>query len=108
MSTVVAIIAGVMGAKGWYIVKHWREHRFEGWCIQGFIVAASITALLLFTIQQQPTGPILDVTVSGLMLGLVIGRLGCFFAGCCGGPPTASWWGVWSSDQRVGARRVPT
>jgi phosphatidylglycerol:prolipoprotein diacylglycerol transferase len=34
--------------------------------------------------------------------------VGCFFAGCCGGPPTASRWGVWSSDQRVGARRIPT
>jgi phosphatidylglycerol:prolipoprotein diacylglycerol transferase len=108
ISTVVAIIAGALGAKGWYIAKHWREHRFEGWCIQGFIVAASLTALLLFAIQQQPTGPILDVTAPGLMLGLAIGRLGCFFAGCCGGPPTASRWGIWSSDQRVGARRVPT
>ncbi|MBE3558776.1 MAG: prolipoprotein diacylglyceryl transferase, partial [Ktedonobacteraceae bacterium] len=27
---------------------------------------------------------------------------------CCGGPPTAAHWGMWSSDQRVGARRVPT
>ena len=39
---------------------------------------------------------------------MAIGRVGCFFAGCCGGPPTASRWGVWSSDQRVGARRIPT
>jgi phosphatidylglycerol---prolipoprotein diacylglyceryl transferase len=107
-TTLVAIVAGILGAKGWYIVKHWREHRFEGWCIQGFIVVASLTALLLFAIEQQPTGAILDITVPGLMFGLAIGRMGCFFAGCCGGPPTASRWGVWSSDQRVGARRVPT
>ena len=39
---------------------------------------------------------------------MAVGRVGCFFAGCCGGPPTASRWGVWSSDQRVGARRIPT
>src|SRR5260370_41867121 len=42
------------------------------------------------------------------MFGLAIGRVGCFLAGCCGGPPTAARWGVWSSDQRIGARRVPT
>ncbi|MGE5334112.1 MAG: prolipoprotein diacylglyceryl transferase [Nitrososphaerota archaeon] len=107
-TTLVVIVAGVLGAKGWYVVKHWYEHRFEGWCIQGFIVAASLTALLFFAIEQQPTGTILDVTVPGLMFGLAIGRLGCFFAGCCGGRPTASRWGIWSSDQRVGARRVPT
>lgn len=107
-TTLVAIVAGILGAKGWYIVKHWREHHFEGWCIQGFIVAASLSALFLFSIEQQPTGAILDITVPGLMFGLALGRIGCFFAGCCGGPPTASRWGVWSSDQRVGARRVPT
>lgn len=108
ISTLIAIVAGIIGAKGWYIVKHRREHRFDGWCIQGFIVAASLTALLFFTIQRQPTGTILDVTAPGLMFGMAIGRLGCFFAGCCGGRMTASRWGVWSSDQRIGARRIPT
>lgn len=108
ISTLIAIVAGIIGAKAWYIVKHRREHRFDGWCIQGFIVAASLTALLFFTIQQQPTGTILDVTAPGLMFGMAIGRLGCFFAGCCGGRMTASHWGVWSSDQRIGARRIPT
>ena len=44
----------------------------------------------------------------GLLVAMAMGRVGCFFAGCCGGPPTASSWGVWSSDQRVGARRIPT
>ncbi len=36
-----------------------------------------------------------------------IGRLGCFWAGCCTGRPTASRWGIWSSDRRVGCRREP-
>ena len=27
---------------------------------------------------------------------------------CCAGRCTASRWGIWSSDRRVGARRVPT
>lgn len=48
------------------------------------------------------------MTAPGLLIAMAIGRVGCFFAGCCGGPPTASRWGVWSSDQRVGARRIPT
>jgi phosphatidylglycerol:prolipoprotein diacylglycerol transferase len=41
-------------------------------------------------------------------VGVGIGRLGCFFTGCCAGRCTASPWGVWSSDRRVGARRIPT
>ena len=55
-----------------------------------------------------PIGVFLDATAPGLLVAMAIGRMGCFFAGCCGGPPTASRWGVWSSDQRVGARRIPS
>jgi phosphatidylglycerol:prolipoprotein diacylglycerol transferase len=99
---------GIVGAKVWFVVKQRSQHRLEGWCIQGFIVGASITAALLLALLRVPVGAYLDATAPGLLLGLALGRVGCFFAGCCGGPPTASRWGVWSSDQRVGARRVPT
>ncbi len=106
--TLVAIGVGIAGAKGWYVIKHRAEHRIEGWCIQGFITGATVTAVILFTVYRVPTGTVLDATTPGLLLGLAVGRVGCFLAGCCGGPPTSSRWGVWSSDQRVGARRVPT
>jgi phosphatidylglycerol---prolipoprotein diacylglyceryl transferase len=55
-----------------------------------------------------PIGPLLDVTAPSLLFGMTIGRLGCFFGGCCAGRPTASRWGLWSSDRRLGVRRVPT
>lgn len=106
--TVGAIVIGIVGAKLWYIVLRRREHRFGGWCIQGFIVGATVAAAILVVLLDVPVGTFLDATAPGLMFGLAIGRVGCFFAGCCGGPPTASRWGVWSSDQRVGARRIPT
>jgi phosphatidylglycerol---prolipoprotein diacylglyceryl transferase len=108
LTTLPARMAGSAGAKGWYVFKHRRTHRWDGWCIQGFVAAASLVALLIFTARHQPTTANLDATAPGLLFGMAIGRVGCFFAGCCGGPPTASRWGVWSSDQRVGARRVPT
>ena len=41
-------------------------------------------------------------------VGVGIGRLGCFFTGCCAGRCTTSRWGIWSSDRRVGAKRIPT
>jgi phosphatidylglycerol:prolipoprotein diacylglycerol transferase len=103
-----AIGVGIVGAKVWFIVKHWSEHRFEGWCIQGFITGAALTAVILLAVSHVEVGIFLDATAPGLLVGMAIGRVGCFFAGCCGGPPTAARWGVWSSDQRVGARRIPT
>ena len=59
-------------------------------------------------VLDVPIGVFLDVIAPGLLVAMAVGRVGCFFAGCCGGPLTASRWGVWSSDQRVGARRIPT
>jgi phosphatidylglycerol---prolipoprotein diacylglyceryl transferase len=106
--SLVAIVAGIAGAKLWFIVLHRREHRIEGWCIQGFIAGATLAAAILLVVLEVPAGVFLDVTAPGLLVGVAVGKVGCFFAGCCGGPPTASRWGVWSSNQRVGARRIPT
>jgi phosphatidylglycerol---prolipoprotein diacylglyceryl transferase len=106
--TFAAIVVGIAGAKLWFIVLHRHEHRIEGWCIQGFITGATLAAAILLVALDVPAGVFLDVTASGLLVGLAVGRVGCFFGGCCGGPPTASRWGVWSSDQRVGAHRIPT
>ncbi len=106
--SLVAIVVGIVGAKVWYIVLYRREHRINGWCIQGFITGATLAAAVLLVVPGVPAGVFLDVTAPGLLVAMAVGRVGCFFAGCCGGPPTASRWGVWSSDQRVGARRIPT
>ncbi len=106
--SLVAIVVGIAGAKVWFIVLHRHEHRLEGWCIQGFIASAPLAAAILLVVLGVPAGVFLDVTAPGLLVAMAVGRVGCFFAGCCGGPPTASRWGVWSSDQRVGARRIPT
>ena len=106
--TLVGIAVGIAGAKVWYIVLKRREHLFNGWCIQGFIAAAPVTAVIMLAALHISIGVFLDVTAPGLLVAMAVGRVGCFFAGCCGGPPTASRWGVWSSDQHVGARRIPT
>ena len=106
--SLVAIVVGIVGAKVWFIVLHRREHRLEGWCIQGFITGAILAAAILLVVLDVPIGVFLDVIAPGLLVAMAVGRVGCFFAGCCGGPPTGSRWGVWSSDQRVGARRIPT
>lgn len=101
-----AIAVGVIGAKLWYIVMY--QRRLNGWCIQGFITGATLTAAILLVALRVPAGIFLDATAPGLLFAMAVGRIGCFFAGCCGGPLTASRWGVWSSDQRVGGRRIPT
>jgi phosphatidylglycerol---prolipoprotein diacylglyceryl transferase len=106
--SLISIAVGIVGAKVWFIVLSRRERRINGWCIQGFITGAILTAAILLVVLDVPAGVFLDVTAPGLLFAMAVGRVGCFFAGCCGGPPTASRWGVWSSNQRVGAQRIPT
>lgn len=107
--SLAAVVAGVIGAKAWYMVLHRRSRRRDGWCIQGLVVGIAIVAPLLLAATGNSIGDYFDATVPGLLVGMAVGRLGCFFAGCCCGRPTASRWGVFSTDQQpVGARRIPT
>jgi phosphatidylglycerol---prolipoprotein diacylglyceryl transferase len=105
--SVIAIVAGVIGGKAWYIAVH-RGRKFDGWCIQGFVAGAAVVVAVAAIIGPGiPAGAFLAAAAPALLIGMAIGRLGCFWAGCCTGRPTASRRGVWSSDRRLGCRREP-
>jgi phosphatidylglycerol---prolipoprotein diacylglyceryl transferase len=102
-----AVAAGIAGGKAWYIAVQ-RGRKFDGWCVQGFITGAAIVvAAAAFARPGVPAGVYLAVTGPALLIGMAIGRPGCFWAGCCVGRPTASRWGIWASDRRLGCRREP-
>jgi phosphatidylglycerol---prolipoprotein diacylglyceryl transferase len=103
-----AVVAGIAGGKAWYIAVN-RGRRFDGWCVQGFITgAAAVVAAVALAGPGVPAGVFLSAAAPALLIGMAIGRPGCFWAGCCAGRPTASQWGLWSSDRRLGCRREPT
>jgi phosphatidylglycerol:prolipoprotein diacylglycerol transferase len=79
-----------------------------GWAVDGFLVVAPLVAVATLIALDLPVGLVLDATAPGMFFAVAIGRLGCFFTGCCAGRCTASRYGIWSSDRRVGARRIPT
>jgi phosphatidylglycerol---prolipoprotein diacylglyceryl transferase len=106
----VASLLGIVGAKLYYLAGHREEESsllLSGMSIQGFVLVAIATVLLGSLFLDIPVGRMLDVTAPGLLFGMSIGRPGCFFGGCCAGVPTASRWGLWSSDRAVGVRRIP-
>ena len=108
--TLVACLIGVVGAKAYYVLTHLsgpRRVSASGMSIQGFVLAAIGTLAVGALGAGVPIGAALDVTTPGLLLGMMIGRFGCFFGGCCAGRPTAGRWGLWSSDRVMGARRIP-
>ena len=107
-----ALFAGAIGAKAWFMLPRRRRHPeeglFIGWCIQGFVTGVLVGVAIPALLGAIPAGIFLDAAAPGILFGIGAGRIGCFLAGCCVGRPTQSRWGIWSSDRRVGIRRVPT
>jgi phosphatidylglycerol:prolipoprotein diacylglycerol transferase len=102
-----AVAAGVAGGKGWFVVLH-RGRVRDGWCIQGFIAGAvAVVTAAALAGPGVPAGAYLAATVTALLIGMAVGRPGCFWAGCCVGRPTAGRRGIWASDRRLGCRREP-
>lgn len=109
VASLIALVSGLIGAKLWYAVLHPDESIVRGgWAVDGFLIVAPLAVVLSLLAFQLPIGTVLDAATPGLFLAVAIGRVGCFLAGCCAGRCTRSRWGVWSSDRRVGARRIPT
>jgi len=105
-----ATLLGIIGAKLWHAFLHpgpWRS-ALGGWSVDGFLVVAPIVGIGALFMFQLPVGVFLDATAPGIFFAVAIGRIGCFFTGCCAGRCTKSRWGIWSSDRRIGARRLPT
>lgn len=110
--SLVASLVGLLGAKVYYLAVYPDARRQAlsggGMCIQGFVLGAAVGLIVGALVAGIDLGSLLDITAPALMFGMTIGRFGCFFSGCCVGRPTASRWGVWSSDRRLGVRRIPT
>jgi phosphatidylglycerol---prolipoprotein diacylglyceryl transferase len=106
----IACLLGYVGAKAWYLAsarQHPRQFMTTGACIQGFLLVAFTVLALGGAVTGIGAGTLLDATTPGLFLGMAVGRPGCFLTGCCAGRPTASRWGLWSSDRTLAIRRVP-
>ena len=74
----------------------------------GGLISAVVVALWYLRRHRMPMWTVTDVFAPGIALGHVIGRFGCFFAGCCFGRPANVPWAVtFTSEyaaQNVGTR----
>lgn len=108
----VACLLGLVGAKTYFLVLHPDRQTKglpqTGLAVQGFVLVTIATVIIGASVLGIAVPTLLDTTGAGLLVGMTVGRLGCFFGGCCVGRPTASRWGCWSSDRFVGVRRIPT
>jgi phosphatidylglycerol:prolipoprotein diacylglycerol transferase len=108
LASISGLILGLVGAKAWYMGLKGPSRRTlkEGWSVDGFLVSAPVAAIAVAFAQDLPVPAYLDAVAPGLFLAVAIGRVGCFLTGCCAGRATRGW-GLWSSDRRVAAKRLP-
>ena len=107
----IACIVGLVGAKVYYLVQSpgspsWMSP--GGMCIQGFVIGALATVAAGAWLAGVPPLVMFDIAAPAILLGMAIGRLGCWKGGCCAGRLTAGRFAVWCSDRRIGGRRIPT
>ena len=65
-----------------------------GLVFHGGLIAALITAFFYMRRHGLPWRPTFDALAVGMPLGVTLGRIGCFMAGCCFGKPSDLPWAV--------------
>ena len=73
--------AGLLSSDGWLAAG--------GMAYYGGVLGGLGAMLAVARMQSIPLWKLMDLAAPAVVLALGIGRLGCFFAGCCHGMPTA-------------------
>jgi phosphatidylglycerol---prolipoprotein diacylglyceryl transferase len=105
---VLVIVAGMVGAKLLLLVVDFRSVLANpsgalsalrvGGVFYGGLLAAIAAAVWYMRRHHLPLWATCDAFAPGIAVGHVVGRLGCFAAGCCYGRPTGLPWGVTFHD----------
>ncbi|HXF03820.1 MAG TPA: prolipoprotein diacylglyceryl transferase [Blastocatellia bacterium] len=103
---VAVIIGSLIGSRLLMVITEWESFRGNwqalfslqlvqaGGVYYGGFLAGIATALWYARRHALSWWKVADAFAPAVSLGLAIGRLGCFSAGCCWGKPTTHWWGV--------------
>jgi phosphatidylglycerol:prolipoprotein diacylglycerol transferase len=101
-------LAGIIGARLFYVLQDAGFYRTHPWDIfklwhgglvfHGGLLAALPVGWFFLKRMKLSFWPVFDLFAPSLAIGQALGRIGCFFAGCCYGVPTALPWAVTFSD----------
>ncbi|MFH1387433.1 MAG: prolipoprotein diacylglyceryl transferase [bacterium] len=101
---IYVIIASVIGARLFYVLgqpEYFRRHPFDiimvqngGLVFLGGLILGLLSIIIFAKKYKLPLAKILDILTPGVIIGYALGRIGCFFNGCCFGLPTELPWGM--------------
>ena len=92
----IAVVAGLVGSRLMHFIgADWRAFLANpavffdpgkgGFAFYGGAILGVLTGVVFLRMIKAPIWKVLDIGAACLMLGASIGRVGCFFAGCCHG-----------------------
>ncbi|MFH1414759.1 MAG: prolipoprotein diacylglyceryl transferase [Elusimicrobiota bacterium] len=104
------VVCGLAGARAAYVILSFNEYihtplRILMFWEGGLVFAGSFIGSALWILYSSHRSgyelwSVVDVLAPGIALGHAVGRIGCFFAGCCYGKPTDLFTGIKFSDPR--------
>ena len=88
-------IAGVAGARLFYIVEYWDDRIRQADWLSTLKAALSFTeGGLVMRRRRLPALALADMISAGMLVGLAFGRIGCLMNGCCYGGESDKPWAI--------------
>jgi phosphatidylglycerol:prolipoprotein diacylglycerol transferase len=103
-------LAGILGARLFYVIEYWEANFHKptlgatlaaivnytkgGLVVYGAFIGGAIAAVVFFVRNKLPVLKFADVIAPSLLIGLALGRVGCFLNGCCYGGQCQLPWAV--------------
>jgi phosphatidylglycerol:prolipoprotein diacylglycerol transferase len=100
-------VAGIVGARLFYIIEYWDKFQQPtlsatlammanvaqgGLVVYGSLLAGGLALVVFIYKHHLPGLALTDLIAPGVVLGMALGRLGCFLNGCCfGGVSSVPW-----------------
>lgn len=107
---IIALLTGVLGARVVHVLQDWKDYtsaptlsenllhminlRRGGLVFYGGLLLATPACIAYGLWKKVPIRRGMDIVAPTLMVGLAIGRIGCFMNGCCWGGPCELPWSV--------------
>jgi len=102
--SIYVLIGGIIGARLVFVLMNYDLFTDNFWGIfnlrkgglawYGAVIAGIIAGLIFSRRHKISFWKLADIFAAPIIIGLAIGRIGCFFNGCCYGTPTDLPWGV--------------
>jgi phosphatidylglycerol:prolipoprotein diacylglycerol transferase len=96
---IFVLVCGIVSARIFYVVLNWGEFASDlpeifrlyhgGLIWYGGLIGATLCGLLFLRKKRLSVPAVVDLCAPYLALAQAIGRIGCFFNGCCYGKPWA-------------------